>query len=143
MTAPLVSFDFSVGVAEVDEAHRNIQREAERLRDLLAAEAPRGDVIGCFLQIRTLIVEHFKLEEKMFATLVQTAAGLQHVQRHRENHQVTTDALTYASDKLAAAGPDRPLPNIIPLIPQKYLAEMLTLDREMAQLWAAAHTTQP
>jgi hemerythrin len=142
MTAPLVTFDFSVGVAEVDEAHRRIQAEAEQLRDLLEADAPRDDIVACFLRIRALIVGHFALEEKIFAKLVTTETGAAHVQRHRENHQVTTDALTYASDKLAAAGPDKPLPNIIPLIPQKYLAEMLGLDREMAALLADL-PTQP
>lgn len=136
MYAPLVEFDFKVGVPEVDEAHRQIQQEAVRFQHLLDAAAPRADIIACFTHLRALIVGHFELEEKIFVRLEAGEAGADHVRRHRENHRVMTDSFTYAFDKLASAGADGPLPNIMPLIPRKYLGEMLSLDRELAGLIA-------
>lgn len=134
MAEPLVSFDFLVGVHEVDEAHRQIQAEAVRFQHLLDAAAPRADIIASFTRLRTLIVDHFLLEEKIFAQIEGDPAGAEHVARHRENHRVMTDSFTYAFDKLANAAADAPLPNIMPLIPRKYLGEMLSFDRDLSTL---------
>lgn len=134
MAEPLVHFDFLVGVREVDDAHRQIQEEAVHFQRLLDNAATRDEIIASFTRLRTLIVGHFLLEEKIFAQIEDSPAGAEHVARHRDNHRVMTDSFTYAFDKLANAAVDAPLPNIMPLIPRKYLGEMLSYDRELATL---------
>ncbi|MEW5993025.1 MAG: hemerythrin domain-containing protein [Candidatus Zixiibacteriota bacterium] len=139
-----IEIDFLVGIPEIDDAHAIIKAAAEDFQDLLASTTPQKEVIAAFEHLKQLIIGHFALEEKIFQVLERADDdGRAHVVRHRRNHQLISDSFTYAFDRIAATGTGSDLPNIIGLVPERYLKEMAAVDREMAELLARQRGATP
>lgn len=91
--------EFRIGLPEVDEEHRSLIEEINRLHQELVVGAAIVRVTGAIGDIHSAIAAHFALEEKEM-----TALGYDGLVAHKTDHERLLDELLDMLDEVVAAG---------------------------------------
>ena len=84
---------FSVGVASVDQEHRDMIRLINELDDAMGQDADHATVVSRLGEIYARIAAHFALEEK-----IMRDASYADLSSHKEDHEELLDALSVIID---------------------------------------------
>ena len=123
-----------VGIDAIDEAHQKIAELSQALVGLINDDASFEDIRDTFRELAKVMRAHFIAEEKLMDTMTKSAEVVDHISRHKRNHKFFRDTLTYAEDMFAQKADTKEIPNVVALIPDKYIEELKNADAEMAQL---------
>ena len=91
--------EFSVGVASVDQEHREMIGLINELDDAMGQDADHATVIGTLGEIYARIAAHFALEEKIMRDVSYVDLS-----SHKEDHENLLDALSMIIDGVDEEG---------------------------------------
>lgn len=123
-----------IGFPDIDEAHKNIARLSQTIVDSYARGATRAEIRQSVCRFADALLRHFDAEEQILASLPPAAVIVEHTERHKANHDYFRNAVFYLMQKFEGEPGRADAPNIIPIIPEQYFAELKGLDAEMGCL---------
>ncbi|MCR4377804.1 MAG: hypothetical protein NUV50_06895 [Rhodospirillales bacterium] len=124
------------GHSEIDRLHVEIADQSRRLAALLKQPAGFDEIYDSFMQLQDVLRVHFNVEEHDMMLLEQNDEVRDHFRRHKENHKLFRDLLTYGEEQFEKNRAMGKVPNVLGLIPQEYFEELKNIDQEMSALFA-------
>lgn len=124
------------GHSEIDRLHVEIADQSRRLAALLKQPAGFDEIYDSFMQLQDVLRVHFNVEEHDMMLLEQNDEVRDHFRRHKENHKLFRDLLTYGEEQFEKNRAMGKVPNVLGLIPQEYFEELKNIDQEMSGLFA-------
>ena len=89
--------EYSVGIASMDDEHREMIGMINGIYAQLAESSNADDIESCLEEIFATISAHFALEER-----VMRDAGYEEYEEHKENHEDLLDEIRDLMDDFAA-----------------------------------------
>lgn len=124
------------GHLEVDRLHVEIADRSRRLVALFEQAAGFDEIYDVFMQLQDVLRVHFNVEEHDIVLLPQNDEVCDHFRRHKDNHKLFRDLLTYGEEQFEQNRAKGQVPNVAGLIPREYFEELKNIDREMKALFA-------
>lgn len=121
--------DLTVGIDEIDNQHKALFEQLEKLLDACVAGREREEVVTMLCFLDQYVVAHFAAEEKL-----QQESGYPGYEKHRAEHEEFMRRINRFVEEVSAAAPSRDFVlRVNQTLIDWFTSHILTVDREMSE----------